>query len=93
MVESFGGYTTNLPTAALLDDDVVLAFTHDGQPLTPEHGGPCRLVVPKLYFGRAPKWFGGPLMREIAQGSGSRTATTCTRPVEEERNSDPGRPP
>src|SRR5437870_507455 len=59
MIESFGGYTTNLPLAALLDDDVVLAFTHDGQPLTPDHGGPCRLVVPRLYFWKSAKWVRG----------------------------------
>ena len=56
MVESFGGYTTNLPLAALLDDDVVLAFTHDGQPLTPEHGGPCRMITPQLYAWKGAKW-------------------------------------
>jgi DMSO/TMAO reductase YedYZ molybdopterin-dependent catalytic subunit len=50
MVGSYGGYATNVPLPALLDDGVVFAFNHDGRPLTPEHGGPCRLVLPKLYF-------------------------------------------
>jgi len=36
MVESYGGYSTNVPLPALLDDDVVFAVTHDGRPLTPE---------------------------------------------------------
>lgn len=49
-------YTTNLPLADLLDDDVVLATRHDGGDLTPEHGGPLRLVVPKLYFWKSAKW-------------------------------------
>ena len=31
-------------------DDVLLALKHDGQDLTPDHGGPLRLVVPRLYF-------------------------------------------
>jgi DMSO/TMAO reductase YedYZ molybdopterin-dependent catalytic subunit len=50
------GYTTNLPLAALLDDDVLLAHSVDGKPLTTEHGGPLRLVVPRRYFWKSAKW-------------------------------------
>jgi len=49
-------YTTNLPLADLLDDDVLLALKHDDRDLEPDHGGPCRLVVPKLYFWKSAKW-------------------------------------
>ena len=49
-------YTTNLSLDALVDDDVVLALRHDGVDLTPDHGGPLRLVVPKLYFWKSAKW-------------------------------------
>jgi DMSO/TMAO reductase YedYZ molybdopterin-dependent catalytic subunit len=49
-------YTTNLPLDELVDDDVVLALRHDGADLTPDHGGPLRLVVPKLYFWKSAKW-------------------------------------
>ncbi len=49
-------YTTNLPLEELVDDDVVLALKHDGADLTPDHGGPLRLVVPKLYFWKSAKW-------------------------------------
>jgi DMSO/TMAO reductase YedYZ molybdopterin-dependent catalytic subunit len=56
MVHSFGGYTTNVSVEDLLGDDVLLAVAHDGQPLALEHGGPCRLVVPKLYFWKSAKW-------------------------------------
>jgi len=49
-------YTTNLPLDDLVDDDVVLALRHDGADLTPDHGGPLRLVVPKLYFWKSAKW-------------------------------------
>src|SRR5437879_6524719 len=49
-------YTTNLPVADLGDDDVLLALKHDGDDLTPDHGGPLRLVVPKLYFWKSAKW-------------------------------------
>jgi DMSO/TMAO reductase YedYZ molybdopterin-dependent catalytic subunit len=52
-------YTTNLPLPDLVDDDVLLALKHDGRDLTPEHGGPLRLVVPKLYFWKSAKWLRG----------------------------------
>jgi len=52
-------YTTNLPLEDLVDDDVLLALKHDGQDLTPDHGGPLRLVVPKLYFWKSAKWLRG----------------------------------
>jgi DMSO/TMAO reductase YedYZ molybdopterin-dependent catalytic subunit len=50
------GFTTNLPLAELEHDDVLLADTHDGVPLTPEHGWPLRLVVPRRYFWKSAKW-------------------------------------
>ncbi|HTO88305.1 MAG TPA: molybdopterin-dependent oxidoreductase [Thermoanaerobaculia bacterium] len=56
MARSEGGYTTNIALEDLLDDDVLLATRHDGRDLEPEHGGPCRLVVPKLYFWKSAKW-------------------------------------
>jgi len=59
MAHSDGGYTTNILLADLLQDDVLLAFGHDGQELPSEHGGPCRLVVPKLYFWKSAKWIRG----------------------------------
>ena len=49
-------YTTNLSLAELIQDDVLLADTHDGVPLTPEHGWPLRLVVPRRYFWKSAKW-------------------------------------
>jgi len=53
---SYDNYTTNLPLAALLDDDVLLAHSLNGQPLSVEHGGPLRMVVPKRYFWKSAKW-------------------------------------
>ena len=50
------GYTTNLPIAELLNDDVLLADKHDGADLTPEHGWPLRMVVPHRYFWKSAKW-------------------------------------
>ncbi len=53
------GYTTNLPLDVLDDDDVLLADMADGEPLSPEHGYPLRLVVPKRYFWKSAKWIRG----------------------------------
>jgi DMSO/TMAO reductase YedYZ molybdopterin-dependent catalytic subunit len=50
------GFTTNVPLEALASDDVLLADTHDGQPISLEHGGPLRLVVPRLYAWKSAKW-------------------------------------
>jgi DMSO/TMAO reductase YedYZ molybdopterin-dependent catalytic subunit len=50
------GYATNLPLADFLAEDVLLADRHDGEPLTAEHGGPLRLVVPRLYGWKSAKW-------------------------------------
>jgi DMSO/TMAO reductase YedYZ molybdopterin-dependent catalytic subunit len=49
-------YTTNLPLARAVDDDVLLVHTWDGRPLPAEHGGPCRMITPKLYAWKGAKW-------------------------------------
>ena len=73
------GYTTNLPIEVLDDDDVLLADIADGAPLTPDHGYPLRLVVPKRYSGRAPNGSAGSSSpRLTSRVSGSATATTTT---------------
>lgn len=59
VIHADGGYTTNLPLRELIQDDVLLADTHDGRPLTPEHGAPVRLVVPRRYFWKSAKWVRG----------------------------------
>lgn len=51
-----GGYTTNMPLAEFLSEDVILAYRHDGKDLEPDHGWPLRLVVPKLYAWKSAKW-------------------------------------
>jgi DMSO/TMAO reductase YedYZ molybdopterin-dependent catalytic subunit len=51
-----GGYSTNLPLEEFLDDDVMLAWGHDGRDLARDHGFPLRLVVPKLYGWKSAKW-------------------------------------
>jgi DMSO/TMAO reductase YedYZ molybdopterin-dependent catalytic subunit len=59
MVHSYGGYTTNLLMSDLMMEGNLFAHTHDGQPLTKEHGWPMRLVVPHLYFWKSAKWVHG----------------------------------
>jgi DMSO/TMAO reductase YedYZ molybdopterin-dependent catalytic subunit len=50
------GWTTNLPLAHFLAEDALLADLHDGQPITAEHGGPVRGMVPQLYAWKSAKW-------------------------------------
>ena len=53
------GFTANLPLAALDDDNAMVCYEADGEPLTAEHGGPVRLVVPSRYFWKSAKWLTG----------------------------------
>jgi DMSO/TMAO reductase YedYZ molybdopterin-dependent catalytic subunit len=52
-------FTANVPLAALEDEEALLAYEADGEPLTPEHGWPLRLVIPKRYFWKSAKWLRG----------------------------------
>jgi DMSO/TMAO reductase YedYZ molybdopterin-dependent catalytic subunit len=56
MPGSFIPYTTNLPLARAVDDDVLLVHTWEGKPLPREHGGPVRMITPKLYAWKGTKW-------------------------------------
>ena len=55
-LHGYDGYTTNLPLEALLDDDVLVAHSALGYPLTTAHGGPVRIIVPKRYAWKGAKW-------------------------------------
>jgi len=59
LVEAYGGYTTNLPLADLVDGQAWIACRYDGEDLSPEHGGPARLLVPHLYLWKSAKWVRG----------------------------------
>jgi DMSO/TMAO reductase YedYZ molybdopterin-dependent catalytic subunit len=54
-----GGWTTNMPFEAFLAEDALVAFLHDGEPISTEHGGPARLIVPQLYAWKSAKWVAG----------------------------------
>jgi DMSO/TMAO reductase YedYZ molybdopterin-dependent catalytic subunit len=54
-----GAYTSNLSLEAMMDEDVLVAWGHGGEPLEPDHGFPLRLVVPKRYAWKSAKWLRG----------------------------------
>src|SRR5260370_25618513 len=59
MVRGENGYTANLPLADLMKPTTIFAFKHDGEPLSPEHGYPVRLIVTPLYLWKSVKWVRG----------------------------------
>ena len=59
IVHGAPAFTTNLTVDDFFQTDVVFATTHDGKPINAEHGGPVRLVVPRLYFWKSAKWVTG----------------------------------
>jgi DMSO/TMAO reductase YedYZ molybdopterin-dependent catalytic subunit len=50
------GWATNMPLEFFLAEDSLLTHTHDGQPISLEHGGPVRLMIPQLYAWKSAKW-------------------------------------
>jgi DMSO/TMAO reductase YedYZ molybdopterin-dependent catalytic subunit len=59
LAHSYDGYTTNVPTADLVVGKAMVALRYEGKPITPDHGGPARLLVPHLYFWKSAKWING----------------------------------
>jgi len=53
------GFTANLPIEAIEDENALIAYEADGEPLTADHGGPVRLMVPSRYFWKSAKWLTG----------------------------------
>lgn len=58
-------WTTNFPIEYFFKEDSLIAFLHDGEPITPEHGGPVRLIIPQLYAWKSAKWLKG--LRFVAE--------------------------
>src|SRR5262245_44246875 len=56
---SHTGYTTNLPLTDVIGGQAWVAWTAAGEPLSPDHGGPARLLVPHLYFWKSAKFVAG----------------------------------
>jgi DMSO/TMAO reductase YedYZ molybdopterin-dependent catalytic subunit len=56
---SYDGYSTNVALEKCLDDDVLIATKFAGEPLPREHGGPARVIIPKLYAWKGAKFVSG----------------------------------
>jgi DMSO/TMAO reductase YedYZ molybdopterin-dependent catalytic subunit len=59
IIHAYANFTTNLSLSDFFQEDVLFATMHNGQQITPEHGYPVRLVVPRLYFWKSAKWVTG----------------------------------
>lgn len=59
MQHAYGGYTTNLPLEWMLNEDVMIAHTFNGEALEASHGGPVRVFTPKRYAWKGAKWLKG----------------------------------
>ena len=57
--KSYDGYSTNNPLDVCMDDDVLIAHSWNGNPLAREHGGPARVIIPKLYAWKGAKFVSG----------------------------------
>lgn len=53
---AYDGYTTNLALEVFDDGDALLATHWEGQPISRDHGGPVRVIVPKIYLWKSAKW-------------------------------------
>jgi DMSO/TMAO reductase YedYZ molybdopterin-dependent catalytic subunit len=53
------GFTANVPLEALEDENALIVYAADGEPLTPDHGYPVRLLIPTKYFWKSAKWLRG----------------------------------
>ena len=57
---AYDGYTTNTPLDLLYDSDALLASSFEGKSFTTDHGGPARVIIPKLYA-----WKGAKFVKKI----------------------------
>jgi DMSO/TMAO reductase YedYZ molybdopterin-dependent catalytic subunit len=53
---SHDGYTTNVRLEQFDAPDVMLAHTWNGQPISRQHGGPLRGMIPQFYLWKSAKW-------------------------------------
>ncbi len=50
------GYTTNVRLDQFDQPDVFLVHRWEGKPIARQHGGPVRVLIPRLYFWKSAKW-------------------------------------
>lgn len=53
---SHDGYTTNVRFDQFDQPDVFLVHQWEGKPIPRQHGGPLRMLIPRLYFWKSAKW-------------------------------------
>ena len=53
---SHDGYTTNVRLDQFDQPDVFLVQEWEGKPITRQHGGPVRGLIPRLYLWKSAKW-------------------------------------
>ena len=56
LLTSHDGYTTNLTIEDFGSPEALLVHSWEGKPLSRDHGGPVRLVVPHRYLWKSAKW-------------------------------------
>ena len=56
ILHGYDGYMTNIRLGDFASSDVILAYSWQGEALTAAHGGPLRLIVPRLYLWKSAKW-------------------------------------
>ena len=56
VLHAYDGYTTNVRLDQFDQPDVFLVHQWEGKPITREHGGPVRMLVPRLYLWKSAKW-------------------------------------
>ena len=86
------GYTANVPLEVLEADDALIAYEADGEPLSPDHGWPLRLVVPSRYFWKSAKWLRGIELRTTTNQASGRTTGTRTTPTRSRRSGTASEP-
>ena len=59
LAHSYEGYSTNVPVKDLTGGKAIVALKYEDSPITSDHGGPARLLVPHLYFWKSAKWVNG----------------------------------
>ena len=67
--DSWYGGSIPLSRALRRDADVLLALKQNGEPLTPEHGFPVRVVTPGIAGARAVKWLDEIVVQEEESGN------------------------
>jgi len=68
LAHSHDDYSTNVPVQDLLGNRGMIAIAYDGKPISADHGGPARLLVPHLYFWKSAKWIKGLQFTERDEG-------------------------